>query len=62
MPINNSVDSRFPVSSDKGGVEQSPFRIKSKELLQHMREIEIDHEGKIYRLRLTQHNKLILTT
>ncbi len=36
-------------------------RIKLSDLLQHMREIEIDHDGKIYRLRLTQANKLILT-
>lgn len=39
----------------------SVMRIKSQDLLQHMREIEIDHEGRIYRLRLTQLNKLILT-
>ena len=36
-------------------------RIKSRDLLQQMREIEIDHDGRIYRLRLTQLNKLILT-
>ena len=36
-------------------------RIKAQELLKQSREIEIDHEGKIYRLRLTQANKLILT-
>lgn len=29
--------------------------------MKQMREIEIDHDGKIYRLRLTQSNKLILT-
>ena len=36
-------------------------RVKSQDLLQQMREVEIDHEGRIYRLRLTQLNKLILT-
>ena len=36
-------------------------RITSRELLRDMREVEIDHEGRIYRLRLTQLNKLILT-
>ena len=36
-------------------------RVKSEELLQHLRELEIDHEGRIYRLRVTQLNKLILT-
>lgn len=36
-------------------------RVKSQDLFQHMREVEIEHEGRIYRLRLTQLNKLILT-
>ena len=36
-------------------------RIKSEDLFQQLREVEIDHEGRIYRLRLTQLNKLILT-
>jgi hemin uptake protein HemP len=39
----------------------SVTRITSRELLRDMREVEIDHEGRIYRLRLTQLNKLILT-
>ena len=36
-------------------------RIKSADLFQQLRELEIDHEGRIYRLRVTQLNKLILT-
>ncbi|MDP5009446.1 MAG: hemin uptake protein HemP [Glaciimonas sp.] len=36
-------------------------RIKSQDLFQQMRELEIDHGGRIYKLRLTQLNKLILT-
>ncbi|MDB5797743.1 MAG: hypothetical protein JWP36_1645 [Paucimonas sp.] len=36
-------------------------RISSRDLLGQLREIEISHEGRIYRLRLTQSNKLILT-
>lgn len=39
---------------------QTP-RIKSEDLLRQQREVEIDHQGRIYRLRLTQMNKLILT-
>lgn len=39
----------------------APVRLDSKDLFRHAREIEIDHEGRIYRLRLTQLNKLILT-
>lgn len=37
------------------------LRLKSRDLMQQMREVEIDHEGRIYRLRVTQLNKLILT-
>ena len=44
-----------------GGAVKLPQRVKLADLLKQMREIEIDHEGKIYRLRLTQTNKLILT-
>ncbi len=44
-----------------GAAATAPQRVKLADLLQQMREIEIDHEGKIYRLRLTQTNKLILT-
>ena len=36
-------------------------RIKSQDLLERTNEMEIDHEGRIYRLRLTRLNKLILT-
>jgi len=42
-------------------VAQPVKRIKSQDLFQQMNEVEIDHEGRIYRLRLTQLNKLILT-
>ncbi len=44
-----------------GGVIKAAQRVKLADLMKQMREIEIDHEGKIYRLRLTQANKLILT-
>jgi hemin uptake protein HemP len=36
-------------------------RIRSEDLFRQGREIEIEHYGKIYRLRVTQLNKLILT-
>jgi hemin uptake protein HemP len=36
-------------------------RLDSKDLFRAAREIEIAHDGRIYRLRLTQLNKLILT-
>lgn len=40
---------------------QPARRITSETLLQQGREVEIEHSGKIYRLRVTQLNKLILT-
>jgi hemin uptake protein HemP len=43
------------------GEEQPVARINSTDLFRQMREVEIAHGGRIYRLRLTQLNKLILT-
>jgi hemin uptake protein HemP len=43
------------------GTPATARRFKSEDLFQQLREVEIDHEGRIYRLRLTQLNKLILT-
>lgn len=48
-------------SPDSRGASKSAMRIKSEDLFQQQREVEIDHQGRIYRLRLTQLNKLILT-
>jgi hemin uptake protein HemP len=50
-----------PVAAVPARAGATVMRIKSQELFQEMREVEIDHEGRIYRLRLTQLNKLILT-
>ncbi len=36
-------------------------RLNSRELLQAAKVVEIEHEGKIYELRVTRLNKLILT-
>lgn len=36
-------------------------RISSASLMDGGRELEIEHSGRIYRLRITQLNKLILT-
>lgn len=38
-----------------------PQRWSSRELLGGSREVEIEHEGQVYRLRLTSLGKLILT-
>jgi hemin uptake protein HemP len=37
------------------------MRLRSEDLFRQRREVEIEHQGRIYRLRLTQLNKLILT-
>lgn len=51
-----------PASRLSSAPEAMPvMRIKSEDLFRQAREVEIDHEGRIYRLRLTQLNKLILT-
>ncbi len=36
-------------------------RFKSTDLFRQARQIEIEHEGRIYQLRLTAQNRLILT-
>lgn len=48
-------------SQDSGVAPKSAMRIRSEDLFRQQREVEIDHQGRIYRLRLTQLNKLILT-
>ena len=50
-----------PSSPNAAQPQERPARFTLQELMKQMREIEIDHDGKIYRLRLTQSNKLILT-
>jgi hemin uptake protein HemP len=56
-------DARPAATLSKPGSGAAPTvrRLKSEDLFQQLREVEIDHEGRIYRLRLTQLNKLILT-
>lgn len=57
--IRESGDS--PTNRISQTATSGAMRIKSEDLLQDQREIEIDHQGRIYRLRVTQMNKLILT-
>lgn len=60
--MNLRPDARTtPSDNGRAGTAIDKPRIKLADLLQRMREIEIDHDGKIYCLRLTQANKLILT-
>nr|WP_075111734.1 hemin uptake protein HemP [Noviherbaspirillum massiliense] len=53
----SDAPSARPEASAYGDV----VRIESKDLFRGSREVQIAHEGRIYRLRLTQLNKLILT-
>ncbi|MFZ6726805.1 hemin uptake protein HemP [Undibacterium sp. MH2W] len=50
-----------PISVRSNDAARPVLRLKSKVLMHNLRELEIDHEGRIYRLRVTQLNKLILT-
>ena len=53
-----------PRTSDSGGRDPSggpdlPI-VSTKQLFGDQREIGIDHEGSLYRLKITRHGKLIL--
>ncbi|WP_269631569.1 hemin uptake protein HemP [Pelomonas sp. BJYL3] len=49
-----------PLPAD-GAAGPAPRRLQSRDLLGQDRELEIEHAGQLYRLRLTQLGKLILT-
>jgi len=38
-----------------------PVRVESQQLFEGQRELIIQHQGEAYRLRITRHDKLILT-
>lgn len=62
MPIQRETETPGTVfASASSSDANSLIRIKSQDLFQLKREIEIEHAGRIYRLQLTQSNKLILT-
>ncbi|HZS80780.1 MAG TPA: hemin uptake protein HemP [Herbaspirillum sp.] len=61
--MNQSIGQQTKPRNSSGAAAHgsSIARVKSQDLLRQMRELEIDHGGRIYTLRLTQLNKLILT-
>ena len=63
MSDQASQDATLPATpaAQSTGSPAAARRFKSEDLFKQQREVEIDHEGRIYRLRLTQLNKLILT-
>ncbi len=50
-----AADGREPTT------KQTTVRLTSTDLLRGRREVEIEHAGRIYRLRITASGKLILT-
>lgn len=50
-----------PHAAPTAAIRPQPVRLNSHDLLQQARAVEIEHDGKIYQLRLTRLNKLILT-
>lgn len=50
-----------PAPGDHAGAAGTPRRVSSKALLGPQHELVIMHNGREYRLRLTQNGKLILT-
>ena len=62
--MSTTAESRKPIAAAGQAVQQpAPTlrRFTTASLMQDQREIEIEHAGRIYRLRITQLNKLILT-
>lgn len=50
-----------PAAAGPARPPPAPCRVSSRELLGVRGEIEIDHAGAVYRLRITSQGKLILT-
>ena len=57
--MNSPTPTRFDPPAAAAPLQ--PARVNSKELLRQAKAIQIEHEGKIYELRVTRLNKLILT-
>jgi hemin uptake protein HemP len=66
LPRQRSVDEPSPLSPPRAAQPSTaradfPRRLHSSDLLGGAREVEIEHRGSTYRLRLTSLDKLILT-
>lgn len=57
--MNNTETAPRPTSAPAPAAPAQ--RVSSQELLKQAKCVEIEHEGKIYELRVTRLNKLILT-
>jgi hemin uptake protein HemP len=61
LPATPPAIAARPAASAAAHVTAPVKRISSAGLMDGGREVEIEHAGRIYRLRVTQLNKLILT-
>jgi hemin uptake protein HemP len=58
VPMTTSTQ---PQAAAPVAAPAQPVRLNSQDLLKQAKAVEIEHDGKIYELRLTRLNKLILT-
>jgi hemin uptake protein HemP len=61
VAMTGQKPSAAPAAHAHTASAMSVRRITSSDLLQDGKAVEIEHAGKVYRLRVTQLNKLILT-
>jgi hemin uptake protein HemP len=61
MPANQKLSRQGSGEAPQLDHRRLPNRVTSRALLGEERELIIEHEGREYRLRLTQQGKLILT-
>jgi hemin uptake protein HemP len=61
LPATPPAIAARPAASASAHVVAPVKRISSAGLMEGGREVEIEHAGRVYRLRITQLNKLILT-
>ena len=59
--MSREIESEFPASRAPAAAGEAPARVSSESLLGPRGELLIVHNGREYRLRLTQNGKLILT-
>jgi hemin uptake protein HemP len=61
LQMDVSDQNSIPTGTQESSPEQTPLRvIRSDEIFRGGREVRIEHEESVYRLRLTRKGKLIL--
>jgi hemin uptake protein HemP len=58
---NRPVNPERPAPPAESAAPTGPRRVRSEDLLRGSVELLIEHQGREYRLRVTQNGKLILT-